>query len=66
MVREIKKPDELQTLPSFNYQELSFPDDPNMSDLLCREVLPVTSGLKPGAALMLPGALSPAMKSGWG
>lgn len=65
MDHEIKKPDELQTLPSFNYQELSFPDDPNTSDLLCG-VLPVTSGLKPGAALMLPGALSPAMKWGWG
>ena len=62
MHREIKKPGELQTLPSFSYQKFSFPDDPNMSDLLCREVLPVTSGIKPGAALMLPGALSPAMK----
>lgn len=66
MDHEIKKPDELQTLPSFNYQKLSFPDDPNMSDLLCREVLPVTSGLKPGAAPMLPGTLSPAMKWEWG
>lgn len=61
---EIKGPDELQTLSSFNYQELSFPNDPNIRDLLCREVLPVTPGPEPGAALMLPGALSLAMKQG--
>lgn len=53
---EIKKPDELQTLPSFNYQRLSFPDDPNMVTYCASSS--VTSGLKPGVALMLLGALS--------